>query len=46
MKREYHKGYSQELQRDMEALVFGHVGTPVLVFPPLAGAFLILQIAA
>jgi len=39
MKREYHKGYSQELQRDMEALVFGHAGTPVLVFPTSGGRF-------
>lgn len=39
MKREYHKGYSQELQRDMEVLVFGHAGTPVLVFPTSGGRF-------
>ena len=39
MKREYHKSYSQELQRDMEVLVFGHAGTPVLVFPTSGGRF-------
>src|ERR671931_1475225 len=39
MKREYHKSYSQELQRDMEVLVFGHAGTPVLVSPTSGGRF-------
>src|ERR1700727_2361048 len=39
MNREYHKAYSQELHRDMEALVFGHAGTPVLVFPTSMGKF-------
>ena len=39
MNREYHKGYSQELHRDMEALVFGHAGTPLLVFPTSMGKF-------
>lgn len=39
MNREYHKGYSQELNRDMEALVFGHAGTPLLVFPTSMGRF-------
>jgi len=39
MNREYHKGYSQELHRDMEALVFGHAGTPLLVFPTSMGRF-------
>ena len=39
MNREYHKGYSQELNRDMEALVFGHAGTPLLVFPTSMGKF-------
>jgi esterase/lipase superfamily enzyme len=39
MNREYHKAYSQELQRDMEALVFGHAGTPILVFPTSMGRF-------
>src|ERR1700683_896653 len=39
MNREYHKGYSQELHREMEALVFGHAGTPLLVFPTSMGKF-------
>ncbi len=39
MNREYHKGYSQELNRDMETLVFGHAGTPLLVFPTSMGKF-------
>jgi esterase/lipase superfamily enzyme len=39
MNREYHKGYSQELNRDMDALVFGHAGTPLLVFPTSMGKF-------
>lgn len=33
MNREYHKGFSRELHRDMEMLVFGHGGHPVIVFP-------------
>ncbi|MGA8200629.1 MAG: esterase, partial [Candidatus Sulfotelmatobacter sp.] len=39
MNREYHKRYSQELNRDMEMLVFGHAGTPLLVFPTSMGKF-------
>jgi esterase/lipase superfamily enzyme len=39
MNREYHKAYSQELHRDMEALVFGHAGSPLLVFPTSMGRF-------
>jgi esterase/lipase superfamily enzyme len=39
MNREYHKNYSHELQRDMEALVFGHAGQPLLVFPTSRGRF-------
>ena len=39
MNREYHKAYSQELGRDMEALVYGHAGTPILVFPTSMGKF-------
>ena len=39
MIREYHRAFSQELQRDMEALVFGHAGTPLLVFPTSMGRF-------
>src|ERR1700730_10136293 len=39
MNREYHKGYSSELNRDMELLLFGHAGTPLLVFPTSMGRF-------
>lgn len=39
MNREYHKWYSPALHRDMEMLVFGHGGTPVLVFPTSMGRF-------
>lgn len=33
MKREYHRWWSPNLERDMELLVFGHAGAKVLVFP-------------
>src|SRR5262245_16118504 len=33
MHREYHRWYSQRLNRDMELLVHGYAGAPVLVFP-------------
>src|SRR5260370_7510909 len=39
MKREYHKWSSPALGRDMELLVFGHAGLPVLVFPSSCGSF-------
>jgi esterase/lipase superfamily enzyme len=39
MNREYHKGYSHELGRDMELLVFGHAGSALLVFPTSMGKF-------
>jgi esterase/lipase superfamily enzyme len=39
MNREYHKAYSQELNRDMDLLMFGHAGTPLLVFPTSMGKF-------
>lgn len=39
MNREYHKCWSQPLQRDMELLVFGHAGAKVLVFPTRKGRF-------
>lgn len=39
MKVEYFKEYSQCLQRDMEYKVYGHEGTPVLVFPSQDGRF-------
>ena len=39
MNREYHRGFSSELHRDMELLIFGHAGTPLLVFPTSRGRF-------
>jgi esterase/lipase superfamily enzyme len=39
MTREYHKWRSQQLGRDMELLVFGRGGAPVIVFPTSMGAF-------
>ncbi|MFZ2451120.1 MAG: esterase [Methylobacter sp.] len=39
MNREYHKMWSDKLQRDMELLVFGHAGAKVLVFPTRDGRF-------
>ena len=39
MNREYHKWFSRDLQREMELLVFGHGGTPLLVFPTSQGRF-------
>lgn len=39
MNREYHKWYSNRLGRDMELLLFGHAGLPVVVFPTSGGRF-------
>lgn len=39
MHREYHRWYSHHLNRDMELLVHGHAGAPVLVFPTSKGRF-------
>jgi esterase/lipase superfamily enzyme len=39
MNREYHKWYSPTLRRDMPCLVYGHAGTPMLVFPTSRGSF-------
>ena len=39
MNREYHKWWSDRLQRDMELLVFGHAGAKVLIFPSRDGRF-------
>jgi len=39
MKREYHKWYSPNLNKNMELLVFGHAGAKVLFFPPRMGRF-------
>jgi len=39
MKREYYKWFSNHLGRDMELLVFGHAGDPVLFFPTRTARF-------
>ncbi|MBA3914146.1 MAG: esterase family protein [Acidobacteriales bacterium] len=39
MNREYHRWYSSRLNRDMEALVFGHGGMPLIVFPTSMGKY-------
>ncbi|WP_147204415.1 esterase family protein [Segetibacter aerophilus] len=39
MNREYHKWLSPHLKRNMELLVFGHAGTPVLFFPTRTARF-------
>src|SRR5579864_5468998 len=39
MNREYHKWFSPSLNREMELLVFGHAGKPVIVFPTSMGRF-------
>ena len=39
MNREYHRWHSRELGRDMEMLVFGHAGLPVVVFPTSQARF-------
>jgi len=39
MNREYHKWWSPRLGRDMELLVFGHAGLPVMVFPTSGGKY-------
>lgn len=39
MNREYHKWFSEKLNRDMEMLIFGHAGAPVLVFPTSQGRY-------
>lgn len=39
MTRTYHRWHASSLGREMELLVFGHGGTPFLVFPTSMGAF-------
>lgn len=39
MNREYHRWYSHRLGRDMELLLYGHSGEPVLMFPTSRGRF-------
>jgi esterase/lipase superfamily enzyme len=43
MQREYRKAFSASLNREMELLVFGHAGAPVLAFPTTAGRFYELE---
>ena len=39
MKEQYHKWYSPTLSRDIEMLVYGHAGYPVIVFPTTMGRY-------
>jgi esterase/lipase superfamily enzyme len=39
MDRAYHKTYSRQLGREMEMLVFGSAGVPVVAFPTSGGRF-------
>ena len=39
VRRQYHKWFSNHLNRDMEILVFGHAGAKALVFPAREGRF-------
>ena len=39
MHREYQRWHSPSLNRQMEMLVVGHAGAPVLVFPTSQGRF-------
>jgi len=40
MNREIHKWYSPSLNKDMEIAVYGHYGTPLLMFPTAGADFL------
>ena len=39
MTRDYHRWFARSLSRDMDLLIFGHAGPPLLVFPTSMGAF-------
>jgi esterase/lipase superfamily enzyme len=39
MRRDYQRWWSRDLGRDMELLLFGHAGRPLLVFPTSMGTF-------
>ena len=39
MKKEYHRWFSPALGKDMELLVYGHAGKPVIVFPSSGGSY-------
>src|SRR6266545_3972610 len=37
MRREHHRWFTQRLGRDMDILVYGHYGPPIMVFPTSGG---------
>jgi esterase/lipase superfamily enzyme len=37
MRREHHRWYTHRLGRDMDILVYGHYGAPIMVFPTSGG---------
>lgn len=39
MKEEYHKWYSPTLSKDIEMMVYGHAGYPVILFPTTMGRY-------
>jgi esterase/lipase superfamily enzyme len=39
LKEDYHKWYSPTLSKDIEMLVFGHAGYPLVLFPTTMGRF-------
>jgi esterase/lipase superfamily enzyme len=39
MTRDYHRWFARSLSREMDLLIFGHAGPPMLVFPTSMGAF-------
>ena len=39
MKEQYHKWFSEYLEREFEMLVFGHNGYPVILFPTSKGRY-------
>ncbi len=39
MRRDYHNWYSTRLGHNMELLIYGHAGSPLLVFPSSRGKF-------
>lgn len=39
MNREYHKWFSPSIRKEIELLIFGHAGTPVLFFPTRSARF-------
>ena len=39
VRREYHRWFSVHLQREMELLIFGHSGKPIILFPTRTARF-------